>query len=159
MITYLLLKYIHILSATLLFGTGLGTAFHGFLAFRTRDARVVASVGRSVILADWLFTTPAVLIQPATGVAMALMIGLPLTTGWVLAALMLYVFIGACWLPVVWLQIKLRAIAKECSEAGVELPPLYFQYLRIWFALGWPAFVSVLGVFYLMIFKPDFAVF
>ncbi len=153
--SYLLLKYIHILSATLLFGTGLGTAFHGFLAFRSRDARVIAAVGRSVILADWLFTTPAVIVQPATGIAMALMAGLPLTTGWVALTFALYALVGACWLPVVWLQIELRAIAKASLLAGTPLPERYFRYLRYWFALGWPAFIGVLAIFYLMIFKPD----
>lgn len=153
--TYLLLKYIHILSATLLFGTGLGTAFHGFLAFRSRDARVIAAVGRSVILADWLFTAPAVVVQPATGIAMAIMAGLPLTSGWIALTFLLYALVGACWLPVVCLQIKLRAIARDSLLAGAPLPERYFRYLRYWFALGWPAFAGVLAIFYLMIFKPD----
>jgi uncharacterized membrane protein len=156
--TYLLLKYVHILSATLLFGTGLGTAFHGFLAFRSRDARVIAAVGRSVILAVWLFTAPAAIVQPATGIAMALMAGLPLTSGWLALSLALYVLVGACWLPVVWLQIKLRAIAKASLLAGTPLPAKYFRYLRAWFILGWPAFAGVLAIFYLMIFKPDLSV-
>jgi uncharacterized membrane protein len=155
--SYLLLKYIHILSATLLFGTGLGTAFHGFLAFRSRDARVIAAVGRSVILADWLFTAPAVAVQPATGIAMALMAGLPLTEGWIALSLVLYAFVGACWLPVVWLQIELRAIARESLYSGTPLPERYFRYLRYWFVLGWAAFTAVLAIFYLMIFKPDVA--
>ncbi len=153
--SYLLLKYIHILSSTLLFGTGLGTAFHGYLAFRTKDAKVIASVGRSVILADWLFTAPAVIIQPVTGVAMALMAGWPLTTGWLALSIALYILVGVCWLPVVWLQIQLRAIARESCDKGAPLPPLYFRYLRIWFILGWPAFTAVLAIFYLMIVKPD----
>ena len=152
---YLTLKYIHVLSATLLFGTGLGTAFHGFLAFRSRDARVIAAVGRSVILADWLFTAPAVIVQPATGFAMAYLAGWPLTGGWLAASLALYVLVGACWLPVVWLQIELRAIAKASFLAGTPLPDKYFRYLFYWFVLGWPAFTGVLAIFYLMIFKPD----
>lgn len=153
--SYLLLKYIHILSSTLLFGTGLGTAFHGYLAFRTRDPRVVASVGRSVVLADWLFTAPAVIIQPATGVAMALAAGFPLTSGWLALSIALYILVGACWLPVVWLQIELRKIAKASLDGGGPLPPLYFRYLRVWFILGWPAFLAVLAIFYLMVLKPD----
>ncbi len=153
--SYLLLKYIHILSATLLFGTGLGTAFHGFLAFKSRDARVIAAVGRSVILADWLFTAPAVIVQPATGIAMAIMAGLPLTTGWLALSIVLYGLVGACWLPVVWLQIELRAMARKSLLAGSPLPERYFRYLRYWFALGWPAFAGVLAIFYLMIFKLD----
>ena len=153
--SYLLLKYIHVLSSTLLFGTGLGTAFHGFLAFRTRDARVVAAVGRSVVLADWLFTAPAVVVQPVTGVTMALMASVPLLSGWLLLSIALYVLVGACWLPVVWLQIKLRRIAKASLEDGCPLPAQYFRYLRLWFALGWPAFIAVLAIFYLMVFKPE----
>lgn len=152
---YLLLKYVHILSATLLFGTGLGTAFHGFLAFRTKDPRVVAAVGRSVVLADWLFTAPAVVVQPVTGLTMAIMAGLPLTTGWLVLTFVLYIVIGACWLPVVWLQIQLRRIAKASLDSGKPLPARYFRYLKLWFALGWPAFTAVLAIFYLMVFKPD----
>ncbi len=153
--TYLLLKYIHILSATLLFGTGLGTAFHGYLAFRSRNSRVIAAVGRSVILADWLFTAPAVIIQPATGIAMAVTAGFPLTTGWLALTFVLYGLVGACWLPVVWLQIELRAMAHKSLLSGGELPERYFRYLSYWFTLGWPAFAGVLAIFYLMIFKPD----
>jgi uncharacterized membrane protein len=153
--SYLLLKYIHILSATLLFGTGLGTAFHGFLAFRSRDARVIAAVGRSVVLADWLFTTPAVIVQPATGIAMAMQAGLPLTRGWIALTFALYALIGVCWLPVVWLQIELRAMGRASQLAGTPLPERYFRFLRYWFLLGWPAFIGVLAVFYLMVLKPD----
>jgi uncharacterized membrane protein len=153
--SYLLLKYIHILSATLLFGTGLGTAFHGFLAFRSRDARVIAAVGRSVVLADWLFTTPAVIVQPATGIAMAMQAGLPLTTGWIALTFALYALVGVCWLPVVWLQIQLRAMGRASQLAGTPLPERYYRFLRYWFLLGWPAFIGVLAIFYLMVLKPD----
>jgi uncharacterized membrane protein len=155
MTSYLLLKYVHILSSTLLFGTGLGTAFHGFLAFRTQDSRVIAAVGRSVVLADWLFTAPAVVIQPVTGVTMAIFAGVPLTSGWLALSIALYILVGACWLPVVWLQIQLRRIAKASLDAGAPLPANYFRFLRLWFLLGWPAFTAVLAIFYLMIFKPD----
>ncbi len=153
--SYLLLKCIHILSSTLLFGTGLGTAFHGYLAFRTKDPRVVATVGRSVVLADWLFTAPAVVVQPATGITMALLVSVPLTHGWLALSIALYVLVGACWLPVVWLQIQLRRMAAACLADGQPLPPQYFRYLRLWFILGWPAFTAVLAIFYLMVFKPD----
>ena len=118
--SYLFLKYIHILSSTLLFGTGLGTAFHGFLAFRTKDPRVVAAVGRSVVLADWLFTAPAVVIQPITGVTMAVLASVPLTQGWLALSIALYVLVGVCWLPVVWLQIQLRRMARKASRAGIR---------------------------------------
>ena len=153
--SYLFLKYIHILSSTLLFGTGLGTAFHGLLAYRTKDPRVIAAVGRSVVLADWLFTAPAVIVQPITGVALALMAGIPLASGWLALSILLYIFVGACWLPVVWLQIQMRKLAQQSLEADKPLPPSYFRYLRFWFALGWPAFGAVLVIFYLMVFKPE----
>ncbi len=153
--SYLLLKYLHILSSTLLFGTGLGTAFHGFLAFRTKDPAVVAAVGRSVVLADWLFTAPAVVVQPITGLAMAVLGSWPLTHGWLALSIALYILVGVCWLPVVWLQIQLRRMAQTSLRNGEPLPPLYFRYLRLWFLLGWPAFTAVLAIFYLMVFKPD----
>ncbi len=154
--SYLLLKYIHILSSTLLFGTGLGTAFHGFLAFRTKEPRVIAAMGRSVVLADWLFTAPAVVVQPITGVAMALLASVPLTSGWLALSIALYILVGMCWLPVVWLQIQLKRMAEACLQSGGgPLPPLYFHYLRLWFIFGWPAFMAVLAIFYLMVFKPD----
>jgi len=154
--SYLFLKYIHILSSTLLFGTGLGTAFHGWLAYRTADPRVVAAAGRSVVLADWLFTAPSVIVQPLTGMMLVRAAGYSWTSGWLLAAIGLYCFVGVCWLPVVWLQIRLRRVADNALAAGAALPGEYFQLARAWFLLGWPAFIAVLGIFYLMIVKPEF---
>jgi len=153
--SYLLLKCIHIISSTLLFGTGLGTAFHGLLAYRTADAKIVAAVGRSVVLADWLFTAPAVIVQPITGIMLINAEGWDITTPWLVLALALYVFVGACWLPVVWLQIQLRRFANEALAQDAPLPAAYYRYTRAWFLLGWPAFAAVLGIFYLMICKPD----
>src|ERR1700755_2020183 len=98
--TYQLLQYIHIVSSTLLFGTGLGTAFHGLLAYRTKDPRVIAAVCRSVVLAEWLFTAPSVIVQPIAGLAMASIAGWPLTSGWLGLSILLYIFVGACWLQV-----------------------------------------------------------
>jgi uncharacterized membrane protein len=152
---YVLLKYLHVIGAALLFGTGLGTAFHGWMAHRSGDRAAIAVVGRSVVLADWLFTAPAVVVQPATGVAMAWWSGTPLTSSWLLVSMVLYLLVGACWLPVVWLQIRMHALARTAVRTGEPLPPRYFAYSRIWFALGWPAFVAVLTIFYLMIAKPE----
>ena len=152
---YPLLKYVHVVSSTLLFGTGLGTAFHGWMAHRGGEPRVVAAVGRSVVLADWLFTAPAVVVQPATGLALAHLAGFPLASGWLLLSIGLYVLVGACWLPVVWLQIRMRALAAAAARAGAPLPPRYFAYARVWFALGWPAFLGVLAIFWLMTAKPE----
>jgi len=152
---YVLLKYLHVIGAALLFGTGLGTAFHGWMAHRSGDRAAIAVVGRSVVLADWLFTAPAVVVQPATGVAMAWWSGTPLTSSWLLVSMVLYLLVGACWLPVVWLQIRMHALARTAVRTGEPLPPRYFAYSRIWFALGWPAFIAVLTIFYLMIAKPE----
>jgi len=153
--TYFLLKWVHIISSTLLFGTGLGTAFHGWMSHRSGDVRAAVAVGRSVVLADWLFTAPAVIVQPLTGFAMMGMTGIPLTTSWVVATLILYVLVGACWLPVVWLQIRMHRLAVEALTRNEPLPPLFHRYARYWFILGWPAFISVLAIFWLMVAKPD----
>ena len=152
---YLLLKYIHVLSSTLLFGTGLGTAFHGWMAGRSRDLHAMAVVGRNVVIADWIFTAPAVVVQPITGLLLMRAMGYAFTTPWLLVAMALYVFVGACWLPVVWLQIRMHRLAGKALRDGTGLPPLYFRYASWWFALGWPAFIGVLAIFYLMIFKPE----
>lgn len=152
---YQTLLLTHILSSTLLFGTGLGTAFHGWMAHRSRDLRAITVVSRNVILADWLFTAPAVVVQPVTGAWMAYLAGIPFTTGWLALAILLYLLVGACWLPVVWLQIQMHRLAGQAERDGKDLPPLYFAYARWWFALGWPAFIMVIGIFYLMVVKPD----
>ncbi len=153
---YLLLKTVHILSSTLLFGTGLGTAFHGLMANRSGDMAARRIVNRNVVIGDWLFTTPAVIVQPVTGVWLARIAGYPLTTGWLAAAIVLYLFVGACWLPVVGIQIEMRRIVDKLAD-GEALPARYFHLSRTWFVLGWPAFVGVLVIFWLMVAKPDFA--
>lgn len=150
------LKTLHILSATLLFGTGLGTAFFMWRAHRAGDVRAIAAVSRNVVLADWLFTTPAVILQPLTGFAMLYMAGLDWRIGWVMASLGLYLLAGACWLPVVAIQLRVARLAATAVAAGTALPPTYFRLMRWWFALGWPAFLAVLLVFWLMVAKPDF---
>jgi uncharacterized membrane protein len=152
---YQALLWVHILSSTLLFGTGLGTAFHGWMAQRSGDLRAIVVVSRSVVLADWLFTAPAVVVQPVTGAWMARLAGIPLATGWLALALGLYVLVGACWLPVVWLQTRMHAMARAALRTGEPLPARYHAHARWWFALGWPAFLAVIGIFYLMVFKPE----
>lgn len=150
------LKLLHILSAILLFGTGLGTAFHGLASNLSRDVRAIAVANRNVVLADWLFTTPAVIAQPLTGVLLAYAEGWALGTRWILAALALYALAGACWLPVVWLQLRMRDMADAAVAAGTDLPPRYRRCFRLWFVLGWPAFAAMAGIVALMVFKPDF---
>ena len=152
--SYLLLRLVHILSAAILLGTGLGTAFFMWRANRTGDIAAIAVTARHVVLADWLFTAPAVLVQPITGFLLLREAGWELTEGWILLSLVLYAITGACWLPVVWLQARMRDLAVESLAAGLQLPSLYHRYMRIWFALGWPAFASVLAIFALMVIKP-----
>jgi uncharacterized membrane protein len=152
-IDYALLKTIHILSSTLLFGTGLGTAFHGWMANRSGVLAARRVVNRNVELADWLFTTPAVIVQPVTGVWLARLAGFPLDTPWLMLAIGLYGVMGACWLPVVAIQIAMRRIAQATPD-DQELPPLYHRLARWWFGLGWPAFLAVIVIFWLMVAKP-----
>lgn len=151
---YPTLELIHVLSAAILFGTGLGTAFAMWRGDKSGDARVVAAVARAAVLADWVFTTPAVIIQPATGLALMKLLGYPLTTPWIVASIILYVMVGACWIPVVWLQYRMRDLAQSAAASGLSLPPQYRSYYRLWFALGWPAFGGVIAIFWLMVFKP-----
>jgi uncharacterized membrane protein len=155
MSTYLWVKWLHIVSSTVLFGTGFGIAFFFVRAQRTSNVAVIASVGRDVVLADAVFTATAVVIQPASGVALALMAGYPLSSPWLLLSIGLYVLVGACWLPVVWLQIRMRNLAVAAAATSSPLPPEYKRYYRWWFALGWPAFLGVLVIFYLMVGKPS----
>ena len=151
---YLWIKCIHIVFSTVLFGMGAGIAFFFLRAHRTNDVRIIAAVGRDVVLADAVFTATAIVMQPVTGIALALMAGYPLTAPWIMVSIALYVLIGCCWLPVVWLQIRMRDLAQAASNTGLQLPPAYHRYYRWWFALGWPAFIGVLVIFYLMVAKP-----
>jgi uncharacterized membrane protein len=151
---YLLIKLLHILSATLLFGTGLGTAFYMWRADRSGEVAVIAGVARNVVLADWWFTTPAVILQPLTGIWMMLARGEDVTVFWLHWSIALYILAGLCWLPVVWLQIKMRHLANSALATGQPLPGLYHRYMRAWLLLGWPAFIAVLVIFYLMVMRP-----
>ena len=153
--TYLLVKWLHILSSTVLFGTGLGSAFYLFFASRTRNAQAIAVVSRHVVIADWVFTTPTIILQPLTGLYLVTLTGLPLTAPWIVWSLGLYLLAGAAWLPVVWMQIKMRDMASAAAKEGVPLPPRYWQFLRLWVALGVVAFAALVVVFYLMVAKPS----
>ena len=151
---YAVLKTVHIVSSTVLFGTGIGTAFFKWIVDRSGNLAAIAVVAEKVVLADWLFTTPAILVQAITGVALALMLGYPLLKGWLLMAIGLYLLAGACWLPVVWLQMKMRDLARVSRDQVKPLDSLYWVYARIWFWLGVPAFTALVIVFWLMVAKP-----
>jgi uncharacterized membrane protein len=152
---YSWLKVLHVLSATVLFGTGLGTAFQMWMAHLSGDPRSIATVSRSVVMADFLFTTPAVIAQPASGIALMWLAGIDPLSSWLVAAYALYALAGACWLPVVWLQIRVRNLAREAVATGASLPTEYGRCMKLWFGLGWPAFTAVIAIFWLMVNKPD----
>jgi uncharacterized membrane protein len=151
---YLLLKWLHVLSSTVLFGTGLGTAFFMFFTNLSRDERAISVVSRRVVWADWLFTAPTAVIQPATGFYLMYLAGWPLGLAWIKWSIVLYVIAGACWLPVVVLQMRMARMAERAVEEGTRLPALFWRYHRIWTALGVPAFVAFVTIFYLMVVKP-----
>jgi uncharacterized membrane protein len=133
---YLGIKLLHIVSATILFGTGLGTAFFMFQAYRGGRDEAMKSTTQTVVLADWLFTTPAVIVQVVSGIWLTQRLGIPFTSVWFITVIALFCLVGACWLPVVWIQIRIR------------------QLFRAWIALGVPAFTAVLALFWLMVYKP-----
>lgn len=147
----ILVKYLHVLSSTMLFGTGIGTAFYLFFISWTRDARVVAVVARYVVVADWIFTATTIVFQPASGFYLAHRMGIPWTTPWIYWSTILFVIAALCWLPVVWLQMRLRDIAVEAAASDRELPARYAAHLGWWAALGVPALVSFLAIFYMMV--------
>jgi len=149
---YVLARTIHILSSGVLFGSGAAIAFFMLMGWRSGSVGDFYFAARFTVLADWLFTSSAVIIQPASGLALAHLTGLPLDTPWLLAAYGLYLFIGACWLPVVWIQIQVR---KDLAGAGLVSSRVR-RLIRVWFLLGWPAFTALIAIFWLMIAKPDF---
>lgn len=151
--SYATLKTLHILSMVLLFGTGLGSAFYKWMADRSGNVAHIAIVNRHVVLADWLFTTPTVIFQPLSGLWLAHLLGLPPGTPWIATSLALYALAGACWLPVVWLQIRMRQLAEEAVAGARPLPSQYWRMARCWFWLGVPAFAAMCVVVTLMVFK------
>lgn len=152
--SYEVWKWLHVLSSTVLFGTGLGSAYYLFFASQTRDPRVAASVTGLVVWADWVFTTTTIIFQPVSGWYLAKLAGFPLLSPWLMWTYALYLLAGACWLPVVWIQIRMRDMARQAAAEGTELPPRYWRYLSVWVVLGIPAFFALIIIFYLMITKP-----
>lgn len=159
MLVDILLRFLHVIGATVLLGTGAGIAFFMVVAQRTRDPAVIAHVAGTVVLADTVFTATAVLVQPITGYLLAEAIGWPLTEGWIVLALALYVVTGLFWLPVVWIQLRLRDMARAAAATGAALPSAFTTLYRIWFACGFPAFVSVLAIIWLMLARPSIVLF
>ena len=151
---YVVVKWLHILSSTFLFGTGIGSAWYMLFANISRDVRAIAVVARNVVIADWIFTATTAIIQPATGFYMIHLAGYPLDSTWIKWSITLYVLAGACWLPVVWIQMRLRDLSAEAVRNDTDLPPLYWRYFKAWVALGVPAFAAFVVIFWLMVAKP-----
>ena len=154
MSVYFVIKTIHIISATILFGTGLGIAFFMFRSWFTDDLNEKFFAHRTTVLADYLFTAPAAVLQPVTGACLIWIGGLRWNDHWLMTTYLLYAIAATCWLPVVWIQIRLRQMVVACLVSGLPLPRDYQRLFRWWFILGWPAFLGLVVVFFLMVFKP-----
>lgn len=150
-------RWLHVIGACVLLGTGAGIAFFALMAHRTKNVAAVAHTMSIVVIADTIFTATAAIVQPITGVWLATIVGWQLSEGWILASIGLYIFIGVFWLPVVWIQIKMRDLAHIALAEGQELPEAYHRFFRIWFACGIPAFLAILVIFWLMLARPDLA--
>lgn len=151
----LVLRWLHVIGACVILGTGAGIAFFMVMAHRTNNAALVAHTADIVVVADWVFTASAVVLQPVTGFLLARALGWSVTEGWIVLALSLYVVAGAFWLPVVWMQVRMRDLARDAAAAGRALPAEYRRLYRWWFAFGFPAFMSVLAIIWLMLSRPE----
>jgi len=149
------LRFVHVLGATVLFGTGMGIAFFMVMAHRTGDPAKIAHVAGTVVIADAVFTATAVILQPVTGVWLAHLIGWPLTEGWIVLSVTLYIVTGLFWLPVVVIQVQLRDLARAAAASESPLPERYYRLYKVWFAFGFPAFFAVLGILWLMLTRPS----
>ena len=151
---YLWLKFIHIVSSTILFGTGIGTATTLWFAHKTKDVRIIAAATRYVVIADWIFTTSSGFFQPLTGFWMVYLAGFSFKFLWLWGSILGYLIAASCWFPVVFLQIKMKKLSHNALISNTSLPLSYFRCFKIWFCLGWPAFLSLIVVFFLMTNKP-----
>lgn len=151
---FFLVKWVHVLSSTVLFGFGAGTAWYLWNAHLTGDPVTIARVGRMVVKADWIFTGGSGVVQPLSGIWLAHLGGYPLSSGWLVAAYWLYALAFACWIPVVWLQIRAQRLAEAAAASSLPLRDDYRRTMRWWFALGWPAFLALTITFWLMIARP-----
>jgi uncharacterized membrane protein len=149
------LRWLHIIGATVLFGTGAGIAFFMLMAQRSGRAEIVAHVAGTVVIADTIFTATAVVAQPITGVLLARAMGWPLSEGWIVLSVLLYIVTGLFWLPVVWIQIRIRDLARRAVREGAPLPDEERRLFRIWLACGFPAFGAVLAILWLMVTRPE----
>ena len=157
---YLALKFLHLIGATVLLGTGAGIAFFMLMAHLDGRPAVVAGVARIVVIADFLFTATAVVAQLITGVLLAHLVGYSLLDGWIVLSILLYIFTGVFWLPVIWMQMRMRELATAATaKEDAALPPSYYRLFWTWFAFGFPAFGAVLAIYWLMIARPQIVLF
>lgn len=147
-------KWLHILSSVLMVGTGFGSAFYMFMANRSKNLQAQLVVSRLVVKADWWFTTPAVIIQPLSGLAMSHLAGWPLDALWLQWTYLMYALAALCWLPVLWLQIQMHRMITVAARSATPLPSGYWRYARYWERLGYPAFSAMLVIYWLMVAKP-----
>ena len=157
MTLYFALKYLHLIGAAVLLGTGAGIAFFMLMAHRTADPPTIAAVGRIVVIADFLFTATAVVLQPLTGAWIAWLDGYSFGEGWIVLSILLYLVAGAFWLPVVWMQMRVRQLALASAATAAPLPRSYYRLFYTWLGFGFPAFAAVLGIFWLMLTRPTIA--
>jgi uncharacterized membrane protein len=156
---HFVLKYLHVIGASVLLGTGAGIAFFMLMAHLSGNVAGIAAVARIVVIADFVFTATAVVAQPVTGVALAYTVGYSLSEGWIVLSIILYLVTGLFWLPVVWIQMELRRLAEAAASSGKPLPQRYHRLFWLWFAFGFPAFGAVAAIFWLMIARPELALF
>jgi uncharacterized membrane protein len=154
-VSYFLLKFLHVVGATVILGTGSGIAFFMLMAHLSRDAAFIARTAGVVVLADMLFTATAVVVQPVTGYLLARELGLSLSANWLLASFALYCVAAMFWLPVLWMQRRMRDLAITAAAKGDALPKSYYRVFRLWLAFGFPGFGAVLLIVWLMIAKPS----
>lgn len=158
MTLYEKLKIIHIITASILFGTGLATAIYMLYANILKNIPIIALATRRVVKADWLFTGISGVLQPLTGISMLYLKGYKLTNTWAIAVFTCYSIAAVCWFIVVYLQIRCRDLAIAAVESNTNLPKKYKPYFVAWVILGFPAFLSLIIIFYLMANNPFYKV-
>jgi uncharacterized membrane protein len=155
MTPYVLVKFLHVLGAIVILGTGTGIAFFMLMAHRTNDVAFIARTASVVVIADVIFTLSAVLLQPVTGGLLMMLSATPITEHWLLASLALYAVAGLFWIPVVFMQIEMRDLARKATDQRSALPQRYFILFRRWFVFGVPGVGATMLILWLMIAKPS----
>jgi uncharacterized membrane protein len=153
---YFIIKYLHVLGAIVILGAGTGIAFFMLMADRSRDPAFIARTAATVVIADMLFTASAVILQPVTGGILMNLSSTAFAERWLSTSLALYVVAGLFWVPVIFMQIEMRDLARAAAAQNAPLPPRYFALFRRWLLFGFPGFGSVMIILWLMIAKPQF---